>query len=322
MATTSKHQQWKTQDSFDPDWLLLREPVDARARDSDLMQRAADWAMSGARARFSARTGSGTVRIVDLGAGTGSAARALSPLIPHDQEWTLVERDPNLAAFGEKMMADWSIAGRSGQESRPKSVTFSYLQVDLMGGGGLRQDALVEPAAEHAALVSHLSGLIRQADLVSASALFDLCSAAWISAFVQACAQQRVAAWLTLIVDGRKRRRVSDRLHPILDQAFHADMHRDKGFGPALGRSAGGYTIAEFQRAGFEVHSALSDWQLNASDARLYELYEQGYADAASTQRPDLAPKFAQWLQRQQHQIGRGHAAMMLGHVDIFALPA
>jgi hypothetical protein len=72
-----------------PDWLALREPADAAARDAELAALVAD--------------GLGADRplvIRDLGCGTGSLGRWLAPRLPGPQSWVLHDRDAGLLARG------------------------------------------------------------------------------------------------------------------------------------------------------------------------------------------------------------------------------
>ena len=69
-------------ETFDADWLALREPVDHRSRAHALLAPLCDaW-----RAR-------GWSRVLDLGSGTGSNLRYLTPRLPAGQEWVLVDQD-------------------------------------------------------------------------------------------------------------------------------------------------------------------------------------------------------------------------------------
>lgn len=72
---------------FSADWLSLREPADAAARDTTLTARL------GALTRERA-----TSRFIDLGCGTGANLRYLAPRIGGRQEWLLVDRDESLLA--------------------------------------------------------------------------------------------------------------------------------------------------------------------------------------------------------------------------------
>jgi hypothetical protein len=70
-----------------PDWLALREPADADARATELVDRLYRWLEDGY---------SGPLVVRDLGCGTGSMARWLARRLPGPQNWLLHERDPAL----------------------------------------------------------------------------------------------------------------------------------------------------------------------------------------------------------------------------------
>ena len=72
---------------FSSEWLALREPLDLRARNPQVLAAVA--------ASFRGRE---AVSIVDLGSGTGSTVRALSAQLPTSQAWRLVDNDPVLLA--------------------------------------------------------------------------------------------------------------------------------------------------------------------------------------------------------------------------------
>ena len=70
---------------FTADWLALREPADAEARDAALVAKLCD-----------ACAGRDSIAILDLGAGTGASPRYLAPRLPIAQRWTLVDGDEDL----------------------------------------------------------------------------------------------------------------------------------------------------------------------------------------------------------------------------------
>lgn len=69
--------------SYSAEWLALREPADAEARSTDLLEPL--------RAILPER-----VLIRDLGAGTGAMGRWLAERLPSEQHWVLHDRDPVL----------------------------------------------------------------------------------------------------------------------------------------------------------------------------------------------------------------------------------
>lgn len=78
---------------FSADWLALREPADARARNTRLI---GQWATA------LADRPNRPLRITDMGAGTGASLRALSPHLPGPQAWTLVDYDADLLAIAAR----------------------------------------------------------------------------------------------------------------------------------------------------------------------------------------------------------------------------
>jgi SAM-dependent methyltransferase len=77
---------------FSADWLALREPHDARARNPTVLD-----------AVVASLAGYPSIRIVDLACGTGSTLRALAPRFPAGQNWRLTDNDLSLLARASAM---------------------------------------------------------------------------------------------------------------------------------------------------------------------------------------------------------------------------
>lgn len=92
---------------FAADWLALRAPADARARNAGV-----------AAALTRAFAGRGPLIVLDLGAGTGNDMAATAPLLPGPQHWRLADSDPSLLA-------------RAGA---PPGVSFETVEADLAAG--------------------------------------------------------------------------------------------------------------------------------------------------------------------------------------------
>jgi SAM-dependent methyltransferase len=101
---------------FSAEWLALREPLDLRARNAQVLDAVA--------AAFKDKN---VLSIVDLGCGTGSTVRALGARLPKTQSWKLVDNDPVLLA--EAFAA-----------ARPAATTIETQQFDLNGDIGLLFD--------------------------------------------------------------------------------------------------------------------------------------------------------------------------------------
>lgn len=253
---------------FSPAWLALREPADLAARNAGVLQACAQ--------AFAHRQ---SMKICDLGAGTGASLRAFSPLLPAMQRWTLVDHDrANLAALEY-----------SGDRTH---VTVETLVHDLAA----------QPACWPA-----------DVDLVTTSALFDLTSEEWIARLVRALAADRVPVLATLTFDGGI---TIDPPHPLdadVAAAFRAHQARDKGFGPAAGPKAADFLISRLQDSGYQVTAGDSPWRLDRTSEALVRQTVEGIAAAASE--TGLVPDIDQWRRDRLVDI----RVLMIGHRDVFA---
>ena len=217
---------------FSADWLGLRAGADVRARDPGLA------------ARLGAHLeGRGSVRVLDLGAGTGANLRATAPLIDAPQHWVLADHDAGLLA----------LAGAA------PNTTIERREVDL--------------AADLANLFDPAPGL------VTAAAFLDLCGADWIGRLAALAATCGAALYAVLSYDGREQWRPADPLDAEVLAAFHADQRRDKGLGPALGPAAHAHLGATLRGHGYRVFEGSSDWDLaRPVDAALIAALAEGGA--------------------------------------------
>jgi SAM-dependent methyltransferase len=269
---------------FASDWLSLREPADHRARSEVVARRLVDW--------FGA-TAPAPLRVVDLGAGTGSNLRWLAPRLPQPQAWTLLDHDPALLE---------RVVPPSGVEA-----TVTRLVAPLGGDAG----ALSAEAAE----------AISSADLVTASALLDLVSADLLHALVDAVAAAGAATLLALSYDGTITWTDPDPDDALVRDAVNAHQRRDKGTGPALGPTAADAARTALERAGFTLHAESSPWTLGPEDAALARALLDGWVDAAVEERPSDATAIRAWATRRREAIADGSFGLEVGHVDISALP-
>jgi SAM-dependent methyltransferase len=221
---------------FAVDWLRLREPYDRAARAPELLAGLADWARG--------RTG---LHVVDLGAGTGSARRALAGHLPADAAWTLVENDPALIAAGQAAFGDDARVG--------------YRQADL------DQD-----------LDAIFAG---QVDLVTASALIDLVSEPWLDRLVAHVLRRRCAVWIGLTYDGDLAFEPELPEDAEVAAAFDRDMTRDKGFGKALGPAAHDALASRLEGHG-RLFTGSSPWRLGPQDRPIIDALIDGIGDAAA----------------------------------------
>ncbi|MEL6234673.1 MAG: methyltransferase domain-containing protein [Pseudomonadota bacterium] len=261
---------------FSSDWLALREVADRSARSRLLIAQICEFVE--ARGLNKPDT---PLRITDLGCGTGATLRALDPYLPAQTQWHLVDNDADLLARAQA-------AARPGQR-------LTIAQIDLA--------TAVESALAH------------PVDLVTASALIDLVSLAWLERLLDLM-PAGAALYLALTYDGHELWEPADAAEPEALRAFAAHMCGDKGFGPALGGAAA-ETVSDMLTArGWTVHAAESPWQLGPTERALIEALADGAA-AAVAETGALAPaQHAAW-----HGARRRTTRVEIGHRDILAFP-
>lgn len=172
-------------------------------------------------------------------------------------------------------------------------------------------------ASAHPADIAHLAALpLEGARLVTASALFDLVSVAWIDALADALAARGLGLYAALTYDGRIVWTPPLPEDRAVAQAFHAHMRRDKGFGPALGPDAGPALAAALAGRGYVVRTAPSPWRLGPPEAALQRELVAGVAAAAAETGLAAAPAWAQ-----ARRAASASTGCEVGHWDMLALP-
>jgi SAM-dependent methyltransferase len=286
-------------ETFDADWLDLREPHDAAARDPGLAM-----ALAGALPQ--------RPRILDIGAGTGSLLRWLGHFIGRAQAWTLVDADPSLIELAYDTIADRA-------ETVGWSVTAPQRHVLLVHTphGAWRVEGLVTDLAE---IPENLP--LDQVDAVVSSALFDLVSEEWVAELVPAIAEHGLPFYAALNVTGPARFAPPHLADALVARGFARDQARDKGFwGPALGRNAPAVLAEAFEAKGYEVSRAPSPWQIHRRDSRMALALVEGHAEAALAQERRGKSAIEAWLAARRAQALAGKLAVRVPHQDFLALP-
>ncbi len=274
---------------FSAEWLALREPVDHRSRDPGLALRV--------QARFA---GAERVTVVDLGCGAGSNLRATSALLSIRQDWTLVDYDPRLLMAARERLTAWADSATTTGDGLTlvkanKTITVRFRQADL---------------------THDLAAALGTApDLVTASALFDLGSVAFIERCAATIAVSRAAFYTVLTYDGVQAWQPAHEADAAMLDAFRAHQLTDKGFGAAAGWTAPRALAKAFRAAGYSVTEGDSPWRLAGTDARLIADLAAGFADAAAATGRIQQARLDDW-----RSVRRTHGTV--GHIDTLAIPA
>jgi len=227
------------------------------------------------------------VTVVDLGAGAGSNRRYLSSHLRVPARWVLLDQDTALLARAVSTGSpDHRVTVRSFDLSAP------------------------------------LAPVLRGADLVTASALLDLASDAWIRSLCDACADTGAAVLMALTVDGRVRFSDEDPLDRRVMDWVGQDQRRDKGLGLALGSRAPASLRQALALRGYRVVERASDWVLGRMDGALIDALIDGWREAAQRQCPrEAIAAVAAWAAGRTGSTLQDGATVRVGHVDVLGLP-
>jgi SAM-dependent methyltransferase len=256
---------------FSAGWLALREPADRAARSMDL-----------ARAVLETAPADRQLRVLDLGAGSGSNLRYLlegASERPRPAEFLLIDHDPALLALV------------------PKSPGIETRCMDL---ATLDDRTIFEGRS-----------------LVTASALLDLVSSQWLHALAARCVESGAAVLFALTYDGLIGCSPEDPDDGSIVALVNEHQRTDKGFGPALGPDAAEAAARCFEQAGYRVQRSRSDWRLAPDDGELQRLLIEGWAQAAAEMAPERARVIDGWRDRRLAHVAAGWSEILVGHEDL-----
>ena len=255
-------------------WLALREAADTAARSATLTRAIAD-ALQLDR----------PVRILDLGTGTGSNVRYLSPRLPVPQQWLLVDRDPVLLA------------------QSPTPTPGCQIETQRMELGTLDDPEIF--SGRH---------------LVTASALLDLVSQRWLRALAERCRERGAAALFALTYNGCSRCSPEEPEDGAILELFNRHQRTsDRGFGVAAGPDAVDAAAECFAAVGYRVRREPSDWILPADGKPIQRLLIEGWAEASLEIRPAEASMIQCWMSRRLEHVDAGRSRIVVCHEDLAA---
>jgi trans-aconitate methyltransferase len=223
--------------------------------------------------------------IHDLGTGTGSMVRWLAPqLLPSRQHWVLHDRDVDLLARA----------------------------LDGLPGG-------VSVSARVGDITQLTADDLRDADLVTGSALLDMLTADEIDRVVAACAA--TPTLMTISVVGRIELSPNHPLDAVIAEAFNAHQRRTVGDRTLLGPDAVEATVKAFGQHGIDVVICDSPWQLGPEDGALASEWLLGWLGAAAEQDPKVAAAAAGYRRHRVAAARAGQLRVVVHHHDLLAAP-
>ncbi len=276
---------------FSAEWLALREPADAQARNNVLATELAE-----------RLAGSDALRFADLGCGTGSNLRAIALALPPGahQSWRLFDHDPALLKAARDALCNWADSSEASGDGVQLTKQGRHLNVEFCIAN-LEADVDEVPQA---------------GEIITASAFFDLASEGWILRFAKAAAKVCAPIYTVLTYNGVEEWFPPHSADSPMLAAFHAHQGRDKGFGPAAGPRAAQILSTALMTEGYSVRSEDSPWRLGAGEQPLIETLADGSASAVSELKLFDDGAIDAWRESRRHAI-----SCVIGHTDLLAWP-
>lgn len=263
--------------TFAIDWLNLREPVDHRSVNAVVRK-----SFTHAVAHHD------VLKIVDLGSGTGSNMRGLSPWMAQHQTWTLVDFDQ-------------SLLDAAAAQPRLLNVAVETHRSDLA--------------------TADIQDIVAGADVVTAAAFFDIASRDLVDRIVSATAATGAIFYTVLTYDGVAAWLPQDPADADMRLAFNAHQTRDKGLGAALGPDATDALDAAFSQRGYSVTTGPSPWVVETEHAEMRAMLDSGWADAVAETGTVSADDIARWRHGRLDPKTPDDRVSLIGHRDLLAVP-
>jgi hypothetical protein len=218
------------------------------------------------------------IEVLDLGAGTGANVRYLAGKLPLPQRWLLIDRDQRLLNRAPRA---WP--------SRCLDLRDAVLDASLFSGRSL----------------------------VTASALLDLASDAWLQALATRCRDAGAAVLFALTYDGRMDSAPAEPEDDAIRDLVNQHQRIDKGLGPAAGPTAVARAAELFTAVGYHVEREASDWVLTPESMDLQRQLITGWAEAAAAVAPERAAVIDDWRRRRIEHVNAGRSQLIVGHKDL-----
>jgi SAM-dependent methyltransferase len=225
---------------------------------------------------------SGSV-ILDIGCGSGSTYRSLQPHLTEKTRWRLLDNDRLLLE---------EVRNRHG--NAVETVEMDLGDVDALP--------------------------LQDVALVTASALFDLCSADFIDRVSHRLGAAGIGLYAALNYDGEMAWTDEHPLDRTITAVFNAHQQSDKGFGISLGPDAWRVLAEAMRVQGCTVSIAESPWILADKDTDLQLLLLNGIAGAVQEYGQLEPEEVISWYAYRQDSARKKRGLCRIGHRDLVAV--
>jgi len=286
-------------DGFDPSWLNERFSYDSAARNKEVESSCIN--------HFAAKK---EIHICDVGSGTASNLVYFLERFPQTQHWYLVEQDPVLNQYAFDRVVAFA-----------KSLRYTFVKCEFptIYLQKNQQDVYIEFIEGSLLQLDQLLDL-RQIDLVTAGAVFDLFSVDQFSAFAQMLLADQCSLLATLNY-------TSMRISPMEEKTkkyialYEEHMQRPQTFGIGMGKECADQMIAFYEsRNNIKTTFGESRWILNEKAKAMHRFLLGFMEESVGSMIADEKEKkrFKQWIAIKIIESQKGKLKIEVEHIDLF----
>lgn len=285
-------------ESFDPNWLALRYEYDTKARNSVIEAACLQY--------FDTLS---HLKLVDVGAGTGSNCLYLLQQLPQNQHWFLLDHNPLLLQAAKQQflqrIAEFQFQLIEEQENRISWTEFGK-KITVEFHCGLLQaiDTLIP---------------IETIDLVVANAVFDLFTLKEFEDFAQIICSHEIPFYTTINYYEMSFYPNSKKTQLYIDY-YEKHMQRPLPQGQPMGKTVTKNLQQLFASKGYEVAIGKSNWELKPAADSMFQ-YLLKFMESSI---PELLTEkeqidFKNWLTEKKEAVNHKKLSGKVAHFDIWA---
>ena len=287
-----------TETNFSIQWLEDRFPFDIAARNKTVENACLHYCQN-----------KETLRIVDIGSGTGSNGLYFFEKFPQTQEWTFIELNKELLEAAFARIKTWA-----DEKGYPSSRDGLAMQLELPG----REVQIKGLNTSFLELQKVID--LHQVDLVTAGAVFDLLTQEMFQSITDQLIFHQVGLLATLnFTDQRFQPSLSGDEQYI--RLYKEHMLRPQAFGQSMGPDCYEQMTRYYEKSELDWVGGKSEWEIGPGDTTMHVHVLNFMENSVPEMLTDELDDFGEWIAKKKQLVHAQQLSTYVSHYDIFVKP-